>query len=61
MPKDIYIFFVLLAGLIVLRLVNIPPGIHFFLFSLIVVGQVVFLGWAFTRDRARKSNDREES
>lgn len=61
MPKDIYIFFVLLACLIGLRFANVPPGIHFFLFSLIVIGQVVFLGWAFTRGKGRKPDDRGES
>lgn len=60
MPKDIYIFFALLACLIALRFVNISPGVHFFLFSLIVIGQVVFLGWAFTRGRGRKPDDHSE-
>ncbi len=60
MPKDIYIFFALLACLIALRFVNISPGIHFFLFSLVVVGQVVFLAWAFTRGKGRKPDEQRE-
>lgn len=60
MPKDIYIFFALLACLIALRFVNISPGIHFFLFSLVVVGQVVFLAWAFTRSKGRKPDEQQE-
>ncbi|NLN28174.1 MAG: hypothetical protein GX161_08145 [Firmicutes bacterium] len=54
MPKDFYAFLGLIAALMALRLLNLPRGIHFFFFSLIVVGQVALLAHGFLRTRRRR-------
>src|SRR5690606_8216836 len=46
MPRDVYIFIAILLALIgyryLLRGVEIRPGVAFFLFSILVVAQIVF-------------------
>lgn len=54
MPKDFYAFLGLIAALVVLRLLDLPRGLHFFFFSLIAVGQIALLTYGFTRSRRRR-------
>lgn len=49
MPRDAYVFLLLLAALIGLRLVDLPPGVRFVLFSLIVVGQVALVAYGLSQ------------
>lgn len=55
MPRDVYIFIAILLALIgyryLLRGVEIRPGVAFFLFSILVVAQIVFLLTGFLRRR----------
>lgn len=51
MPKDTYVFFALIAAMIILRLTDLPRGVHFFLFSALVVGQVALLLHGFASKR----------
>lgn len=54
MPKDFYAFLGLIAALVLLRLFDLPRGLHFLLFSLVVVGQIALLTYGFTQARRRR-------
>lgn len=54
MPKDFFVFLLIIAALIGLRFLPVSSGIRLFLFSIIVISQVAFLLQGFLRNRPPK-------
>lgn len=54
MPKDLYIFLLLLVGIVGIRFLNVSPGLRLFFIVLLILGQVLFLLYLFRQSQRRR-------